>query len=137
MKLCFITWTLFLQQGVPLINMTADAVAAKTTMAALPVFDGQKSVASMNSGGFEERFASNHRGDTWGVINQPSGSGFYSDFHSRESMAEGDMFNGMALSDHFLGQYYDQVITNFKCLIFMVIKKRLNHESLYFTTSTT
>lgn len=96
-----------------------DAVkigTAGTTMASQPVFDSQKSVASMsgiNGGGFQERFSSSHRGDTWGVMSQPSGSGFYSNFHGRESILEGDMFNGMALSDHFLGQYYNQVITNF------------------------
>lgn len=96
-----------------------DAVkigTAGTKMASLPVFDGQKSVASMsgmNSGGFQERFSSSHRGDTWGLMSQPSCSGFYSDFHGRESIGEGDMFNGMALSEHFLGQYYNQVITNF------------------------
>lgn len=89
---------------------------AGTTMASLPVFDGQKSVASMsgmNDGGLQERFFSSHRGDTWGVMSQPSGNGLYSDFHGRESIVEGSMFNGMALSDHFLGQYYNQVITNF------------------------
>lgn len=133
--------TLALQQAVPLINMTAsDGAAVKmskagTTMASLPVFDGQKSVASMsgmNSGGFQERFSSSHRGDTWGAISQPGGGGFYSDFHSRESIAEGDMFNGMALSDHFLGQYYNQVITNLKCLIFMLNKQKDSNIKAYF-----
>lgn len=119
----FIIWTLVVQQAVPLINMTAvdgDAVkigTASAAMASLPVFDGQKSVASMsgmNGGVFQQRFSSSHKGDTWGMMSQPSGSGFYSDFHGRESVVGGDMFNGMALSDHFLGQYYNQVVIHFK-----------------------
>lgn len=119
-RLYFLTWTLVLQQAVPLINMTAvdgDAVKicrAATTMASLPVFEGQKSVVSMggmNDGMFQERFSSGRRGEAFGVMNQPSGSGLYSEYHGRESVA-GDMFSGMALSDHFLGQYYNQVMTN-------------------------
>lgn len=108
--------TLTLKQAVPFVNITeGDGVEVKTgtagtTMAALPVFDGQKSVTSM-SGGFPKRFFSSHRGDTMGVLSQPSGSGFYSDFQSRQSI-EGDMFDGMALSYDFLGRYYNQVIAN-------------------------
>lgn len=88
---------------------------AGTKMASLPVFDGQKSVISMggmNGSMIQERFSSGSRGEAFAVMSQPSGSGFYSEFHGRESVAEGDMFNGMALSDHFLGQYYNQVMTN-------------------------
>lgn len=54
---------------------------AGTTMASLPVFDGQKSVVSMggmNGGMLQERFSSGRRGEAWGVMSQPSGSGFYS-----------------------------------------------------------
>uniref|UniRef100_A0A3B4V4R9 Desmoglein-3-like n=1 Tax=Seriola dumerili TaxID=41447 RepID=A0A3B4V4R9_SERDU len=50
----------------------------------------------------------------WSIgVNQRSGSGFYSEFEGRESGGGGGIYDGMALSDHFLGQYYSQVRNNF------------------------
>lgn len=50
-----------------------------------------------------------------GMISQTAGYGFYTEAFGREysgmseAAAEGGMFDHMALSDHFLGQYYTQV----------------------------
>ncbi|KAG7228891.1 hypothetical protein INR49_008669 [Caranx melampygus] len=43
-------------------------------------------------------------------MNQNRGSGFYSEFESRESAGGRGMYDGMALPDHFLAQYYSQKV---------------------------
>ncbi|XP_071342910.1 desmoglein-2.1-like isoform X2 [Trachinotus anak] len=95
---------------VPLLNMPTQidgdivkvdtGIGTKTSAIAQSV----TSMDGMNRGGF----ASDHREGTWG-INQISGSGFYSDFEGRESRGGGGIYDGMALPDHFLRQYYSQV----------------------------
>lgn len=62
---------------------------------------------------YGDGYASGHRGESWGMANQAIGSGLYSEFDGRESRAGGGMYEGMALPDHFLGQYYSQVSNYF------------------------
>ncbi|XP_070689057.1 desmoglein-2.1-like [Pempheris klunzingeri] len=70
--------------------------------------DFQKSVTSMDgmNGAGYQGFSSGYREGTWGMMNQANGSGFYSEFEGRESRIEGGLYDGMALPDHFLAQYY-------------------------------
>lgn len=93
--------------------MVGKGMAGMTSaMVPLAAFDGQKSVTSMdgmNGGFYGDGFSLGHREGTWGMMNQPSGSGLYSEFQGRESSVSGGMFDGMALPDHFLRQYYSQV----------------------------
>ncbi|XP_070687719.1 desmoglein-2.1-like [Pempheris klunzingeri] len=74
-------------------------------MAPMAYMDFQKSVTSMNGAGYQG-FSNCHKG----MMNQPSGSGFFSEFESRESGIEGGLYDSMALPDHFLGQYYSQKV---------------------------
>lgn len=54
---------------------------------------------------------------TWGMMSATDGYGFYSNTFGRgfgrgfgrESEAQGGIFDGMALSDHLLREYYGQV----------------------------
>lgn len=88
-------------------------MAKQSSMAPMGGFDFQKSVTSMdgmNGGTYHDGFTSVYREGTFGMMNQPSGSGFYgSGFERRESAEGGEVYNGMALPDHFLRQYYSQV----------------------------
>lgn len=103
-----------------------------STVAPLAAFDGQKSVISMdgmNGAAYTERFSSGQREGTWGVMSQPSGSAFYSEFHGRESTVGGGMLDGMCLPDHFLRQYYSQVrIKLYFYSSFCKLKTALCHE---------
>ncbi|KAM8745386.1 desmoglein-2.1-like [Acanthopagrus schlegelii] len=105
---------------VPLITMPTQTDEqmvkmgmANTTSAMVPMaaFDYQKSVTTMdemNGAIYREGFSGVHREGTMGRMNQISGSGFYSEFESRESGVGGGLYDGMALPDHFLRQYYFQ-----------------------------
>ncbi|XP_070765423.1 desmoglein-2.1-like [Enoplosus armatus] len=104
---------------VPLLNMPtqmdgnvamgmANNISAIAPMAG---FDIQKSVTSMdgmNGAVYQEGY----RDATWGMRNELNGSGFYSGFEDRESGAGGGIYDGMALPDHFLRQYYTQKVTS-------------------------
>lgn len=101
---------------VPLLNLPVQQDVnmgmAKNTFAAPPMagMGFQKSVSSMdgmNRALYGEGFTGARREETWG--NQPSSRGYYSEFESRASGGGGGMYDGMALPDHFLGQYYGQV----------------------------
>lgn len=74
--------------------------------------DCQKSVTSMdgmNGAMYEDSYAGGYREDRWGMMNQVTGNGLYSEFEGREARVGGAMYDGMALPDHFLRQYYTQV----------------------------
>lgn len=94
------------------MGMMAKKSSAMGPMAGL---DFQKSVTSMdrmNRAAYQDSFGSGHREGTWGTMNQQSGSGFCSEFDGRQrkqSGVGGGVHDGMALPDHFLGQYYTQV----------------------------
>ena len=88
-----------------MLNMGIGMVGKTSAMAPRATFDFQRSVTSMDG------FAGDHRAETWGMMNQPSASGFHSEFEGRESGGGGGFFDGMALPDHFLEQYYTQVRT--------------------------
>ncbi|XP_053178220.1 desmoglein-2.1-like [Scomber japonicus] len=100
---------------VPLLNMPSPAygdmvqrgMAAKSSaMAPMADYDFQKSVTSID--GINGHInPDGHREGTWGMMNQMSYSGFYSEFESREA-GGGEIYDGMALPDNFLGQYYSQ-----------------------------
>lgn len=85
-----------------MVNMGMGMVTQTSAMAPMAGFDVQKSVTSMdgmNGAIYQE--------GTWGMMNQQGGSGFYSEFESRE--AGGGIYDSMALPVNFLGQYYTQV----------------------------
>lgn len=90
-----------------------NAGMANQALAMVPTagLDFQRSVTSMDgmNGAFYEDFSSGRREGTWGMMNQPNGSGFYSEFEGRESGVGGGIYDDMALPDYFLGQYYSQV----------------------------
>uniref|UniRef100_A0A672FN50 Cadherin domain-containing protein n=1 Tax=Salarias fasciatus TaxID=181472 RepID=A0A672FN50_SALFA len=70
---------------------------------------GAPSLSGMNVGAYQEGVSGGYREGFW-EMNQRSGGGgggsaFYSDF---QSGGGGGIFDGMALPDHFLQQYYDQ-----------------------------
>ena len=98
-------------------QMVETGMANRTsTLAPMASFDYEKSVTSMdgmNGAIYPEGFSSVHREGTMGRMNQMSGSGFYSEFESRESGVGGGLYDGMALPDHFLRQYYFQVRNHF------------------------
>ncbi|CAK6969743.1 desmoglein-2.1-like [Scomber scombrus] len=100
---------------VPLLNMPSPVygdmvqigMAAKSSaMAPMADFDFQKSVTSIDgiNGNIN---LDGHREGTWGMMNQMSHTGFYSEFESREA-GGGEIYDGMTLPDNFLGQYYTQ-----------------------------
>ncbi len=76
----------------------------------------------MNIAGYQGGFSSGNMGGTWGMMNHSSASGFYSEFGGKESAVGGGIFDGMALPDHFLGQYYTQVRNDFEILLVEVWK---------------
>uniref|UniRef100_A0A3Q2WUD1 Desmoglein-2-like n=1 Tax=Haplochromis burtoni TaxID=8153 RepID=A0A3Q2WUD1_HAPBU len=53
-------------------------------------------------------YQGSYRKEIWGM-NQQDPSGFYSETETRESLGGVGLYDGMALPDHFLRQYYDQV----------------------------
>ncbi|KAK5906714.1 hypothetical protein CesoFtcFv8_004635 [Champsocephalus esox] len=102
---------------VPLLNLPVQQDAnmgmAKNTFAAPPMagMGFQKSVSSMdgmNGALYGGGFTGARREEAWG--NQPSSRGYCSEFENRESGGGGGMYDGMALPDHFLGQYYAQKV---------------------------
>ncbi|KAJ0065393.1 hypothetical protein NL108_009549 [Boleophthalmus pectinirostris] len=91
---------------VPLINMQSE-VGGNThtgykgwTQTTNEFYQGQG--ASQMDGTWKEM---SHMDGTWSM-NQMGGSGFQSEYMSRER--EGGIFDGMALPYHYLGQYYNQ-----------------------------
>lgn len=98
-------------------QMVEMGMANKTSaMAPMAAFDYQKSVTTMdgmNGAFYPEGLSSVHREGTMGRMNQRSGSGFYSEFETKESGGGGEFYDGMALPDHFLRQYYSQVRIHF------------------------
>lgn len=108
--------------GVKLGMGTAGTTSA---MAPMAIFDSHKSVTSvdvMSRPAYEDGFSSGYREGTWGRVSHPSGSGLYSEFHGRESRESGGIFNGMALPDHFLRQYYNQVRLHLNIIILYFLK---------------
>ncbi|KAE8293849.1 Desmoglein-4 Cadherin family member 13 Precursor [Larimichthys crocea] len=109
---------------VPLLNLPTQmdgalidmGMAKQSSMAPMGGFNFQKSVTSMdgmNGGTYHDGFTSVYREGTFGMMNQPSGSGFYgSGFERRESAEGGEVYNGMALPDQFLRQYYSQKVAS-------------------------
>lgn len=89
-------------------DMVQRGMAAKSSaMAPMADYDFQKSVTSID--GINGHInPDGHREGTWGMMNQMSYSGFYSEFESREA-GGGEIYDCMALPDNFLGQYYSQV----------------------------
>ncbi|XP_069378761.1 desmoglein-2.1 isoform X2 [Paralichthys olivaceus] len=102
---------------VPLLNMpTQVEVGMGKILAKAPVagLDNHKSVTSIDGINWfpPDRLAIGHREDTWGMINRPSVSSFHPEIEGRESGGRGGIYDGMALPDHFLGQYYTQKLNN-------------------------
>lgn len=100
----------------PLLNLPTQldgdvlnvAMAQKpVAMDALGSFDFAQSVGSINrlNGA---NYQGSYRKDIWGM-NQQDPSGFYSETETRESLGGVGLYDGMALPDHFLRNYYDQV----------------------------
>ena len=98
-------------------QMVETGMANRTSaMVPMAAFDYQKSVSTMdgmNGAIYPEGLSSVHREGTMGRMNQRSGSGFYSEFETRESGGGGEFYDGMALPDNFLRQYYFQVRIHF------------------------
>uniref|UniRef100_A0A3Q0QVB1 Cadherin domain-containing protein n=1 Tax=Amphilophus citrinellus TaxID=61819 RepID=A0A3Q0QVB1_AMPCI len=101
---------------VPLLNLPTQldgdtiniGMAQKpVAMAPLGSFDFPQSVTSIN-GMNGAAYQGGHRRDTWGM-NQQDPSGFYSEIETRESLGGGGAYDGIALPDHFLRQYYSQM----------------------------
>ncbi|XP_034387314.1 desmoglein-2.1 [Cyclopterus lumpus] len=104
--------------AVPLLNMPTqidDNLVMGNNMLVMAPVEGmgfQRSVASMDGmNAYGDGYASGHR-EAWGMANQTIGSGLYSEFDGRESRVGGGMYDGMALPDNFLGQYYSQKVTS-------------------------
>lgn len=97
-------------------------MASKTSAMAQSV----TSMDGMNRTIYPGGFASDLRNGTWGMMNQLHGSGFYSEFESRESGGGEGIYDSMALPDNFLGQYYTQVKESIKYfyLLFSVTQSR-------------
>uniref|UniRef100_A0A3P8NT17 Cadherin domain-containing protein n=1 Tax=Astatotilapia calliptera TaxID=8154 RepID=A0A3P8NT17_ASTCA len=104
---------------VPLLNLPTQldgdvlnvAMAQKpVAMDALGSFDFAQSVGSINrlNGA---NYQGSYRKEIWGM-NQQDPSGFYSETETRESLGGVGLYDGMALPDHFLRQYYDQKVTD-------------------------
>ena len=83
--------------GVGMVSKTSAMAPSVTSM------DG------MNMAIDQGQCAGDHREGTWGAMNQPCSSGFYSEFEGREHVGGGEIYDGMALPEHFLGQYYTRV----------------------------
>nr|XP_029135630.1 desmoglein-3-like [Labrus bergylta] len=72
----------------------------------------QQSVASMdgmNGGGYDDGYL---RDRSWGTMTEHRGSAHYSEFQGRGSAAGGGRFDGMALPEHILAQYYTQKLAS-------------------------
>lgn len=80
---------------------------ASKTMAPMESFYYPISVASMD--GMNRVI---HQRETWGMMNPPSGGGFYPEIEDKELGGGGGIYDGMALPDHILGQYYTRVRTH-------------------------
>ncbi|KAF1386040.1 hypothetical protein PFLUV_G00114040 [Perca fluviatilis] len=83
---------------------------ANNTLAMVPMagLDFQRSITSMdgmNRAGYQEVFSIGHRERGMGVMNQQGGRDFYSG-------VGGGMYDGIALPDHFLAQYYTQKVAS-------------------------
>lgn len=85
---------------------TAQNMAMAAPMVGMGIQQSVTSMDGMNGVVYQEGFESGREG-AWGMMNQ-QGSGFY-EYEGRESGMAGGMYDGMALSDHFLEQYYSQV----------------------------
>lgn len=85
-------------------------VTKSSSMGPMAGLDYGKSVTSINKV-FYPGAASDHGEGTWGT-NHRRNSGFHYDFDHIESGAGGGLYDGMALSDNFLRQYYTQVRNN-------------------------
>uniref|UniRef100_A0A4W6EMK7 Cadherin domain-containing protein n=1 Tax=Lates calcarifer TaxID=8187 RepID=A0A4W6EMK7_LATCA len=99
---------------VPLLNMPTQMDGDRIIDMGMVGLGLQKSVTSMNGMNRVTRgegFASDHREGTWGM-NHLGSSGFYSEFEGRESGGGGGIYDGMALPDHFLAQYYTKKVSN-------------------------
>lgn len=106
------------KQGMGMAGITS-------AIAPMSILDSHKSVTSvdvMSRPAYDDGFSSGHREGTWGRVSHPSGSGYYSAFHGRESRESGGIFNGMALPDHFLRQYYNQVRIHLNILILYFLR---------------
>ena len=88
-------------------------MAPKMATAPMGAMDyGQNSITSidgMNGAFYQEGFSAAQGEGTWGMTNHTFGNGIYSEFEGRESRVGGSLYDGMALPDHFLRQYYTQV----------------------------
>lgn len=74
---------------------------------------------------YDSKIFEENSGKTWGMMSATDGYGFYSNTFGRgfgrefgrgfgrESEAQGGLFDGMALSDHILREYYGQVRSDF------------------------
>lgn len=82
-------------------------VSKYSSMGPIAGLDYGKSVTSINKV-FYPGAASDHGEGTWGTTHRRN-SGFHHDFDLIESGASGGLYDGMALSDNFLRQYYTQV----------------------------
>ncbi|XP_059197235.1 desmoglein-2.1-like [Centropristis striata] len=103
-----------MQRDGNMVSVGLGSANNTSAMAPMAAFDMQKSFTTMdgrNGANYQEGFASG-REEAWGVMNQPSGSGFYSEFGSRESGVGGGMFDSIALPDHVLRQCYNEKMTS-------------------------
>ncbi len=108
--------------GMGMTNRTS-AMAPMAPMARLDVEEPFTSMNGMNTASYQEGYQSGNMGGTWGMMNQPSVSGFHSEFEGRESAAGGGIYDGIALPDHILRQYYTQVRNTliFSVLCFLLV----------------
>lgn len=66
-------------------------------------------MSEMNEAGFQDYSSTAQKNEMWGA-NQWDGSGFYAESDGRKSRGAGGwIFDGLALPDTFLEQYYSQV----------------------------
>jgi len=86
------------------IQVCADTVQNHVQRAPGTNFEMQPSVTSIN--GFNG--GTSHTDGMWGMNNW-EGSGIYSVSESREVRGVGGIYDGIALPDHLLRQYYSQV----------------------------
>lgn len=106
-------------------QMDGDMMVDANTSGMGQALGFQKSVTSMdgmNRYVYQDGLAAhNLREDSWGMMNQGGGGGgaIYSGYEGRDSavgFGGGGIFDGMALPDMFLKQYYTQVrnLTNLR-----------------------
>lgn len=112
-------------------------------MAPMASLDVKQTIGSANQvqgAAYPNDFLNESSEKALGMISQTAGYGFYTEAFGREysgmseAAADGGMFDHMALSDHFLGQYYTQVKmskfltlkTIFRTLLFNLITKLKN-----------